>query len=399
MATISPSIISMGCKSNSLAGVRRSVQTVLWLLFGVVLGTRLASACPFCTALSPTLCQQRERATVTALAELEAAAAGGPATVQLHQVLAGQELIGTRTQFTIPLDLAAERGTLLLLFAQGSTSDDFDWHAVPVNEASYGYFARAPRGTVPADQRLPYFASYLEHPDTLIAEDAYLEFGHAPFDQVAEVVPQLSMEKVRCWLTDPRVPGGRKGFYGLVLGLASEPAEREANASFLRELILKPDDDFRAGFDGVLGGYLMLAPADGLELIESRYLANPKAAVGDVRHAQTALRFYHEYGRNLSTVELAQAVRQLLARPEFAEAAITDLARWQDWSAMPEIVALFQKDGFEQPGVRRAVVGYLLACPEPKATSALAELRTRDPEGVAAAEQVLSTTGSVPQSR
>jgi hypothetical protein len=399
MATIWPSIISMGCKSNSHAGIRRSGRTLLWLLFGVMLGTRLASACPFCTALSPTLCQQRERAPVTALAELETPAAGGPATVKLHQVLAGRELIGTQSEFTIPLDLAAERGTLLLLFAQGSTTDDLDWHAVPVNEASYGYFARAPGGNVPADVRLEYFAGYLEHPDRLIAEDAYLEFGHAPFDQVAEVVPQLSMAKVRSWLIDPRVPGGRKGFYGLVLGLASEPAERQANASFLRELILKPEDDFRAGFDGVLGGYLMLAPADGLALIESRYLANPKAAVGDVRHAQTALRFYHEYGRDLSTTQLALAVRQLLARPEFAEAAITDLARWQDWNALPEVAALFQKDGFEQPGVRRAVVGYLLACPEPSASAALVELRARDAAGVAAAEQILSTTGSVPQSR
>ena len=86
-----------------------------------------------------------------------------------------------------------------------------------------------------------------------------------------------------------------------------------------------------------------------------------------------------------------------LARPEFAESAIVDLARWQDWDALPEVTSLFTKAGFAQPAVRRAVVGYLLACPEQRARLALASLRALDAAGVAEAEQVLSTTGSVPQ--
>jgi len=45
---------------------------------------------------------------------------------------------------------------------------------------------------------------------------------------------------------------------------------------------------------GIFGGYLIAVGEPALELIEDRYLANPTAANGDVRHAMTALRFYHE---------------------------------------------------------------------------------------------------------
>ena len=50
---------------------------------------------------------------------------------------------------------------------------------------------------------------------------------------------------------------------------------------------------------------------------------------------------------------------------------------------------------FDQPATRRAIVGYLLACPEPKAAEYLASLRKHDPKGVAAAEEALSLTTSV----
>lgn len=173
------------------------------------------------------------------------------------------------------------------------------------------------------------------------------------------------------WLADQAVPPARKGFFGLALGLATDEQAQRANARFLQELIVEPQDDFRAGFDGILGGYLLLAGESGLELIESRYLANPRAADGDVRHALVALRFYHEYGKDIPAVRLQTAVRRLLARPEFAAAAITDLARWQAWQAPESIAALYEKTDYSTPSTRLAIVGYLLACPLPQARTAL----------------------------
>ncbi|MBI3839654.1 MAG: hypothetical protein HY288_17170 [Planctomycetia bacterium] len=299
----------------------------------------------------------------------------------------------------IALEMAAKPGSLLLIFGTGSDAaqpDELAWNAVAVNEASYAYFARAPSLKTPVAERLRYFAPYLEHREPLVAEDAYLEFGHAPFDQVARVADLLPMARLRTWLTDPHVTPERKGFYGLALGLGTAPSERTGNTEFLRQLILAPEDDFRAGFDGILGGYLLLAGIKGLELVDQRYLANPRAADGDVRHAMTAVRFYREYGHEIPLDHLQQAMRHVLARAEFADSAITDLARWKDWGALGQIAALYTREGYDRPAIRRAIVGYLLACPDAAAVKTLVHLRQVDPQGIAAVERILSRTSSTP---
>jgi hypothetical protein len=379
----------------------RHAAVVLAMIVGLVPLARTSLGCPFCNPLKPTLCQRRADSGVVALAEVEAArgtlADARLTRVKLHKVFEGQTRVAAGTLLEIPLDLDARPGSLVLVFGAGpgeASPDALTWHAEAVDETSAGYFAQAPVAGTP--ERLKYFIAYLEHPDKLVAEDAYLEFAHASFDDVSAVAHLLPGEQIRGWLVDEGVPPSRKGFYGLALGLAREPEARRANAAVLRRLIETPDDDFRAGFDGVLGGWLLLEGAGGLALVETRYLANPQAADGDVRHALAAIRFYHEFGRDIPKARLSAAVRKLLARPEFAAAATIDLARWQDWSALPEVADLYDRPGYGLPTVRRAIVGYLLACPEPEAARRLAQLRRLDPEGVEQAEQILSRTSSVP---
>jgi hypothetical protein len=389
----------MAPRSNSLAGARKRACAVAACI-ALALGARSAAACPFCNPLKPTLAQLRAGAAVVALVEIEAGDAKA-AKVKLHRALEGQTRLGDKTDFAIPLDVAVRPGMLLVVFGAGpaeATLETLAWQGVPVDETSYAYFARSPATSVPAEQRLAYFARFLEHADPLIAEDAYLEFAHAPFDAVRKAAPALPLERVRAWLLDDNVPGHRKGFYALALGLARGRDERRANAEILRRLILAPDDDFRSGFDGILGAYLLLAGEQGLALVESRYLADPAAADLDVRHALAALRFYQEYGREIPKKRTSAAARRLLARPEFAAATIVDLARWQAWDALDEIVALYARPEYAQPATRRAIVGYLLACPGEKAAESLERLRRLDPAGVADAEQILSRTTGVPAS-
>src|SRR5262249_51790890 len=149
------------------------------------------------------------------------------------------------------------------------------------------------------------------------------------------------------------------------------------------------ESDFRAGFDGVLAGYMLLAGRPALALIESRYLSDAKAADGDVRSTLKALRFYHEFGHDIPADRIATAEEHVLARPEFAAEAITDLARWQDWRVVERIAALYERKEYSGPFIRRAIVGYLKACPEPAAVTALEHLRERDPTGVAEVEKEL----------
>ena len=346
--------------------------------------TSTAAACPFCTALQPTLAQRRDAAEIVCIGEVGAAdPAAKMQSWRVHQVLKGRERFAllpaaAAKTLELPCDATLKTGALGLLFAEVSATGgagELDWSVVPANETSLSYFARSPSLRKATAERLPYFVPYLEHADPLLAEDAYLEFGHAPYDQVAKVADLLPQDSFRSWLTDPDVVAERKGFYGLALGLARDEEVRRTNAEFLRRLVLMPADDFRAGFDGVLGGYLMAAGEPGLALIEERLLANPAAADGDVRHAMTALRFYREYGREIPAARLSRGLRPLLARPEFAALTIADLARWQDWDSLEQIAQLFGRENYRDPAIEQAIVGYLLTCPRPQAAEELARLR------------------------
>lgn len=358
-----------------------------------------ALACPFCTALRPSLSQRRESADVALLGEM-LESAPKERRFRLHRVLKGAERLANREVLTVPKERVADddasadaaAGSLILLLGRNEVrtgGESMRWSCVPLTEVSYAYFARAPSARLPPDKRLPYFIPFLEHREPLLAEDAYLEFGHAPFDQVARVADRLPMQSLREWLADPAVPADRKGFYGLALGLARKPEEQKLNAEFLQKQILQPSIDFRAGFDGVLGGYLLAAGEPGLELLERRYLTN-SAAEGDVRHMLTALRFYHEYGKGIDGKRLSAAMRHLLDRPEFAAAVIVDLARWQDWGALKRIAELFDRPGYADPATDRAIIGYLRAAPETDAAESLERLRRLAPDRVARAEKQLS---------
>jgi hypothetical protein len=349
----------------------------------------IAQACPFCGAVGPTLSQQREAAAVAVLAEFDASQ-GKRQVYRVHQSLIGAEHLPNTDSLEIPALEAAEHAGLLLLLADGNAEDGLErlqWKSIPVNETSYAYIAQAPSLRTPAAERLRYFAKYLDHADPVIAEDAFREFGHAPYDAVAEVADLLPSEQFRAWLVDPNYPDSRKGFLGLALGLAKTESARNANAEFLRGQIIKPASDFRSGFDGILGGYLIAGGPAALDLIEQRFLMNPEAADGDVRHAMQALRFYHEYGRQIPPERLHEALSHLLARPEFAASAIVDLARWQAWKTLDKVAPLYSNPTYAQPAIHRAIVNYLKVCPEARAADQLAMLRRQDPQGVAAAER------------
>jgi hypothetical protein len=139
----------------------------------------------------------------------------------------------------------------------------------------------------------------------------------------------------------------------------------------------------------MLAGFLLLGGNSALDLLDQRYLSQPKSADGDVRHALSALRFYHEFGHDIERERLAAALRHLLARPEFAATVIADLARWQDWNALDVIAPLYGRPEYAEGATKRAIVGYLRICPLPKAAAELDRLRKVDPQGIAEAEQQL----------
>jgi hypothetical protein len=175
--------------------------------------------------------------------------------------------------------------------------------------------------------------------------------------------------------------------------MSRDDADRTANVALLRRIVAEPKSDFRAGFDGVLGGLLWAEGAAGLDLIDARLLANRDAAEGDVRHAQTALRFYQQYGRDIPPERMKRSLALLLDRPATAPGALQDFTRRQDWEFIDRAAKLFTASAGDDATLDRAVVGYLLVSPRPDAAAALRRLRETAPRRIDEAERYLALVG------
>jgi hypothetical protein len=379
-----------GTEEEHGGSLRRRVSSCVALLAIVVVFPALqtlVAACPFCTALKPTLCERRETAAAAVLAEFVSESADAK-TFRVHRSLADKPWTGDDT-LRVAVDWHGKPGALAVLFAEGDPAgplDKLDWSAVGVNETSLAYLARAPSLRAKPAERLAYFVAFLEHADPLIAADVYQEFGHAQLDDIAKIAERLPFAKLREWLLDRQIPQERKGFFGVALGLATTDADRRVNLAVLERVMDAKESDFRAGFDGVLGGYLLLRGEAALAEVTRRYLADPKAAEGDTRHAVSAVRFFYEHDRTIDRERFREAFRPLLDRPPLAAAAVLDLARWKDWRSLAKVARLYGAPDYPQPSTAESVVAFLLACPEAAAAKALAELRAQDPDGVATAE-------------
>jgi hypothetical protein len=393
---------------------------------------REAIACPFCSAPSLTLSEQAAQSDVVLLAKWKSGTKGSvddandaSSTVfEVTKVLKGPFKPGQ----TIKLAgyQPAEKDAPFLITGLGA--DVVQWDVpTPFSEKAFDYLAKAPSPKksdgekVGYKTRLPYFIKYLESSDETIANDAYFEFANAPYDDIVAVKDQLPREKLHKWVLDSSTPPSRLGLYGLLLGLNGKAED----AAAMEKLIAKPTDEFRIGLDGVMSGYLLLKKEPGLELVKTLKLENEyivgedgkpivdaqgqKISVpfSETYAAMQAVRFMWDYGGGAIKPEhLQAAMRVLLDRPELADLAIADLARWKDWSVMDKLAKLYEQEAYQIPGIKRSIIRYFDAAAkdmpkdvDPKtdkvpahvkeAKEYYAAIKKKDPETVKSVEQFL----------
>ncbi len=179
----------------------------------------------------------------------------------------------------------------------------------------------------------------------------------------------------------------------MMLGLCG----KDDDALVLEKKIFEPTTEFRLGIDGIMGGYLLLTGEKGLALLEEKKLADKKVPFSETYSAMQALRFLWQYADGKFEPErLRQSMRLLLDRPELADLVIADLARWKDWTVQERLMAMYGKDDYDIPSIKRAVVRYMLACSKDmmaaetdvtNATLHLADLEARDPKTVSDAKR------------
>lgn len=390
------------------------------LLLGLL--AEAATACPFCVALTPTLTQRKAAAEIVALAEISRIDRER-VTLEIRSAQKGAEQLPKDKTLTLAKSrisgaesLKTDEIVLLLATRMKSTGNEtedskspakdepankaqaqkghedqgeFDWEILPLEEESLVYVARLPDLQTPSAERLKFFARQLSRSSSLVTEDAFAEFAFASYDQVLQIADEIPYQDLTALLVDPNTPERRKGFLGMALGVARQPEIRQRNLQLLTQLVDEPASDFRAGFDGILAGYLLLGGSQSLAHVSNKYFSNPDAKHGDVLHALAAVRFYHEFGTEIPKQDLAGSLVPLLDRGEFAAAVVVDLARYKYWECLAKVGSLYEGVGQQDRQIRRAVVGYLSSCPLDNAKAMLDALRKKDPQGVKDAEKLL----------
>ena len=353
-----------------------------WLLWGAV-----ASACPFCDVVGRSLSERRDRSAVVAIGETNGTAVLRNDSVlyqpwQIMKVIRGtfqqtSEIISARVEKT-------EEGTGIV-FGDSVGIEGLQWSAFVADELVMSYLVEAPPLNMPDAERLQWFVSRLEHPSTIIAEDAFTEFGLASFEAVESVAGSFNAGKLKLWVTELGIDERRRGFYGLALGLVAaqtpDQIERASAIEILHEAIEKPSNDFRAGFDGIMGGVLVAEGESGLDYLIALGFSKPSARPVDQRHFLTVLRFaWESLFDAIPREKIIDTTATMIHSPVVSKAAIIDLARWQAWSYARDVASLWDSLGDEDPLIRRAVAGYLIACPKSISQSFLEDIRSRDPE-------------------
>jgi hypothetical protein len=369
---------------------------VTWVAVGLVaVGFAGSSrACPFCAAVSQTFSQEMETMDVVVIARLtklpppvdpnapsDFGADLSKAQFTISEVLKGERLVQAKQPIETLYFGEGSLGKEFLIMAVRETleSSKLQWTTpLLLSERGKTYIHKLPSLPKEGADRLAFFQDYLEDKDESLARDAYDEFANASYEAVKELKDRMDHTQLVAWIKNDDIPASRRRLYLTMLGVCGG----EADVPMLEEMLRSSDRKAKAGLDAMIGCYLTLTGEAGVPLIEELYLANPEAEYADTYSAIMAMRFHGTEGGVIPKERVVKAVRHMLDRPQLADLVIPDLARWQDWESMDQMVKLFKTADEKSSWVRVPVINFLRACPLPEAKKHLVELEKIDPAAV-----------------
>jgi hypothetical protein len=427
---------------------KRSLPILTAAVGALFASAAISTACPFCSVESQTLSEETEAADAVVLAKLvkEAPATGstaegfgaadantGTAKFEVVEVLRGDPSLQPGAEIDVVYFGGPDPQQLFLITGVGT--EKLDWITpLPLSEAAVEYSRKLSSIPKTGGDRLAFFQDYLEHEDPLLAQDAYDEFARAPYADLHELRPRMFHDRLLKWIVDPEVSPSRRRLYFTMLGVCGTKedvplletmitSDYAAKQPFIESLIetglllggpvglpawiemVKLDERRKKlGLDALVACYLNLRGPDGLDLIDATFLKNPAAEYTYIYSTVMALRFHGDEDTSVVPRErLLASMRLLLDNPDFADQVPMDLSRWNDWSVLDRLVAMYKasdKHGY----IRQPVVSYLLVASEQpgevgeKAKAALADLEQLDPDGVKQARS-LAAFGALGRAR
>jgi hypothetical protein len=354
----------------------RNVTALLLAGLTLLVGSRGAQAyCPFCSAVSQTLRQEMKSMDAVVIGEVVGVGKSETdAEFKVLEVLKGDELVQAEDVIQAAYFGSAPKGTKFLMM--GVDPPAILWSSpLPVSAKAIDFIKQITQLPDALDQQLEFYLQYLEHPEQLMARDAYDEFAQAPYTSIQGLKPKLDREKLLGWIQDVNLPADRKRLYLVMLGIAG----KQEDAELIEKMLRSDDPNQRAGLDAMIACYVTLKGADGLALVDELFLGNKKSQYADTYSAIMALRFHGTEGNVVDKQRVLKSMHLILERPELADLVIPDLARWEDWSQIDRLVTLFKTADDKSSWVRVPVINYLRACPLPEAVDQLKELERIDP--------------------
>lgn len=350
-------------------------------------------ACPFCAAVSPSLTDRLKGARFAVVARMVGSALSSDSSIREIEFapvrfLQGDERALGVQSFMAPIpqqpDATLSYFVIGALEADVAGRDRVVWSLpTPVSEVAADYIVGLGDSPEPGPERVAYFIPFLNHADPLIARDAYNEFGAAPYEDVKAVAGQLPRAKLKEWIADETIPSNDRRLYLTLLGVCGELKDAESLVAMIQRSVNKEQQD--AALDAMVACYLTLSGEAGLPTIDELILEADGVSLGNRQSAVLALRFHGEEETKIPRSALLESMRLLLKQPEAADLVIRDLARWEDWSVLEELVTLFDESSSDHKFLRVPIIKYLQACPLPHATTALRKIEQEHPQVVALA--------------
>ena len=353
------------------------------------LGTSNAAICPFCSAVSLTFSEQMNANDIAVVAKLVEVPVPNPdpdadfpkATFEIMKILKGEKFVKSGMTFKTQLVGVYPEGQKFLIM--GIDPPRVAWTTpMKASDRVFDYLATIQKLPEKGPERLIFFQDYFEDEEPVLAFDAYDEYARAPYEDLIGMKDQMKREQLIEWIKSPKTSVNRRRLYFTMLGVCGT----QDDIPLLEELISSDSRKKRAGLDALIACYLNLKKADGVQLIEDRFLKNQEADYVDTLAAVSALRFQGTEVDFIPKKRIVAAVRHLLDRPKMADMIIPDLARWEDWSVMDKLVQMFKDADADSNWLRVPVITYLRACPKQEAKTYIEELRKIDPEAVERAD-------------
>jgi hypothetical protein len=383
--------------------LRRSVLC----LAAFVAAPAVLVACPFCGMSGQTMMKEVDQAAfvvygLLANPQIKFNADGtetGTTDLHVEAVIKTHDILKDKKMVVLPKYVPVEpQSKVRFIIFCGYFRDRIDpYRGMPVpNKELVAYMQDTLKvKDKPLPERLLTFFKYLGHDELEISVDAFKEFGNADAKEVMEMLKIADKDAIRksltAWLRDSETPPYRYGLYGYLLGLCRGSGKEKEDAGVLLELLNDKERGLVSGVDGVLAGLIMLQPKEGWDYLLG-ILSKPKEDFTRRMAAIRAARFFWEYPEEkVGKEQVIAGLTKVFDHPDLCDLVVEDLRVWKRWEHSKRIFSLLEREEFDVPIVKNALIRYALSCPKEVAGAKefLDEMRKKDASRVKRVEDLL----------